>query len=97
VAFVLAYGVASGACISLLAFYVSFVLKSFWRGLGFASLMTVLFGVLYALLQAEDYALLMGSLLLFGVLAIVMILTRRLDWFAIGDAPAASAPGMPAR
>jgi inner membrane protein len=89
VAFALAYGVASTACIGLLAFYVSFVLRSAWRGLGFASLMALLFGVLYGLLQAEDYALLMGSLLLFGTLAIVMILTRHLDWFALsGEAGA---------
>lgn len=95
VKFGVAYVVAATACICLLAFYVSYVLRSFWRGLGFASLMGVLFGVLYALLQSEDYALLMGSLLLFGVLAIVMILTRRLDWFTLGDtAPSGSAlPG----
>ncbi|MDF3030108.1 MAG: hypothetical protein K0R03_666 [Moraxellaceae bacterium] len=86
VKFGVAYAIAAGGCSTLLAFYVSFVLKSFWRGMGFASLMGVLFGVLYGLLQSEDYALLMGSLLLFGVLAIVMILTRRLDWFSLGEA-----------
>lgn len=85
VRFVVAYAAAAGACTLLLAFYVSYVLRSAWRGLGFAGLMGMLFGVLYALLQAEDYALLMGTLLLFVVLAIVMVLTRRLDWFAIGD------------
>lgn len=97
VAFAWAYGVASGACIGLLVFYVSFVLRSFWRGLGFASLMGVLFGVLYALLQAEDYALLMGSLLLFGVLAIVMVLTRRLDWFSIGEGNSGAPSAAPLR
>ncbi|MOA58073.1 Inner membrane protein CreD [compost metagenome] len=40
--------------------------------------------MLYGLLRAEDYALLMGSLLLFGVLAGVMVLTRKLDWYGIG-------------
>lgn len=83
--FAQAYALASAACTALLAFYVSHVLRSAWRGLGFASLMGTLFGVLYALLQAEDFALLMGTLLLFVVLAVVMVLTRRLDWFALGD------------
>lgn len=89
VPFALAYGIASGSCIGLLVFYVSYVLRSAWRGLGFAGLMAVLFGALYALLQAEDYALLLGTLLLFGVLAIVMILTRHVDWFALSEAPVA--------
>lgn len=83
--FVQAYGAAAAACSALLAFYVSYVLQSVWRGLGFAGLMGMLFGVLYGLLQAEDYALLMGSVLLFILLAVVMILTRHLDWFALGE------------
>lgn len=90
--FALAYAAAASACTALLAFYVSYVLRSAWRGLGFASLMGLLFGVLYALLQSEDYALLMGALLLFVLLAVVMILTRRLDWFAVGEGEA----GVPA-
>ena len=36
--------------------------------------------MLYWILRSEDYSLLMGSLLLFGVLAILMIATRRIDW-----------------
>ena len=41
--------------------------------------------MLYGLLSAEDYALLMGSLLLFGLLGVFMILTRRLDWYRVGQ------------
>jgi inner membrane protein len=40
----------------------------------------VLYGYLFVLLQLEDYALLMGSLGLFAILALVMFLTRRIDW-----------------
>jgi inner membrane protein len=32
---------------------------------------------------SEDTALLMGSLLLFGLLTLVMVITRRLDWYAL--------------
>jgi inner membrane protein involved in colicin E2 resistance len=42
-------------------------------------------GTLYGLVGADDYALLMGSILLFALLAAVMILTRRVDWFALGQ------------
>ena len=40
--------------------------------------------LLYGLLSAEDYALLMGSLLVFGLLAVVMVLTRRVSWNNMG-------------
>jgi inner membrane protein len=41
--------------------------------------------LLYGLLSAEDYALLMGSLLLFGLLGVFMVLTRKLDWYGLGQ------------
>jgi len=84
VSFDLAYALAAGACIALQGFYLSHVLHSVRRGLGFAGLLTALFGALYGLLINEDTALLMGSLLLFGLLAMVMVITRRLDWYGIG-------------
>ena len=42
------------------------------------------YGLLYGLLGAEDYALQMGSLLLFGLLDVFMVLTRKLHWYAVG-------------
>lgn len=86
--FALAYLVASGACVGLLAFYVGHVLHSLARGLGFGGLLAGLYAVLYVLLLSEDYALLLGSLLLFAVLGAVMIMTRRVDWYRVGGAPA---------
>jgi inner membrane protein len=44
---------------------------------------TFFYAILYVLLKAEDYSLLCGSLLLFGLLASVMIATRRIDWYAL--------------
>ena len=52
-------------------------------GLAFGALLGALYGVLYMLLSAEDYALLAGSVLLFGLLAGVMIATRRVDWYQL--------------
>jgi inner membrane protein len=89
VGFALAYLLSSAACVGLIAFYVSHVLRSPRRGLGFGCGLAVLYGCLYGLLSADDYALLMGSLLLFAVLAAVMILTRKVNWSAIGAANAA--------
>jgi inner membrane protein len=39
--------------------------------------------VLYLLLQLEQRALLLGSLLLFAVLAALMVATRGVDWYAL--------------
>lgn len=40
-----------------------------------------LYSLLYGLLSAEDYALLMGSLLVFVVLSLIMMLTRTVNWY----------------
>jgi len=82
--FWMAYVVSAAACIGLQAVYLSGVLRSRVRGLGFAGMLTVLYGALYGLLISENNALLMGSLLLFAVLATAMWVTRRIDWYELG-------------
>ena len=37
---------------------------------------------LYITLRQQDYALLMGTVALFLVLALVMYVTRKVDWYA---------------
>lgn len=82
-AFGLSYIIASVACVSLISFYVSFVLRSTTRGMIFAGTLTGLYSALYMLIRSEDYALLMGSGLLFGVLTFIMVITRDIDWYKI--------------
>lgn len=86
--FALAYAISAAACVALVGFYVCHVLHSWLRGGGFTLGLAALYGLLYGLLSAEDYALLMGSLLVFGLLACVMLLTRKLDWYGVGKTPA---------
>lgn len=83
--FAAAYLIASGACIGLVAFYVGHVLRSVTRGTVFGGLLGALYGFLYVILQSEDYALLLGALLLFAALAIVMIITRHVDWYRLAE------------
>ncbi|MBK5970728.1 inner membrane CreD family protein [Thiorhodovibrio litoralis] len=33
--------------------------------------------------MSEEAAILMGSLLMFGLVTLTMVLTRRLDWYAL--------------
>ncbi|MDH5669909.1 MAG: cell envelope integrity protein CreD [Nitrospira sp.] len=82
--FGLSYLIAGGACVTLLGVYTTYILKSIVRSAGFTGMMGALYGVLYILLRQEDYALLMGSLLLFTILAFVMLITRNIDWYDIG-------------
>ncbi len=81
--FFIAYLVASTGCIALLTHYLRHVLDGWRPALGISGLLVALYGVLYGILQSEDNALMMGSLLLFGVLAAVMVATRRIDWYNV--------------
>jgi inner membrane protein len=83
IAFGYAYAIATFACVGLITAYLVRALKSLWLGLGFGTALAGLYAMLFALLKAEDYSLLGGSLLLFALLATVMLATRRLDWYAV--------------
>ena len=80
VSFELAYAAAAAACVGLIAVYAKGVLGGWARAVPTAAALSVLFGVLYVVLQSELHALLAGSLLLFAVLAGVMLMTRDLKW-----------------
>ncbi|HWS70661.1 MAG TPA: cell envelope integrity protein CreD [Thermoanaerobaculia bacterium] len=75
-----AYAIASAATIGLISSYGAALLRSRLRVLGLAGVLTLLYSYLYVLLQLEDWALLMGSIGLFLILALVMYATRRVDW-----------------
>lgn len=92
IAFRWAYSIAVLCCTSLLLFYVRYMLKSLRSALAFSLMIVILYGLLYVIVQAEDFALLMGSLLVFGVLATLMIVTRKIDWYNLAEAAAAPSP-----
>ncbi|MED5620417.1 cell envelope integrity protein CreD [Ideonella sp. BN130291] len=78
-----AYLAASVACTALLAFYGAHLLGGARAGLAFGAGLGLLYAALYALLQMEQTALVLGSLLLFAVLAGVMVATRRINWYTL--------------
>ena len=83
--FALAYGVSSAACISLMTFYVSYVLKSIARSLLFSTILAAMYGTMFVILQSEDYTLMLGSVLVFVLIAVMMFLTRHVDWYELGQ------------
>jgi len=83
--FGVAYLVAAVACIGLVGTYLSSSLGRMSSGVSIVTVLSGLYGMLYAILKSEDNALLMGSLLLFVALAAVMIVTRKLDWYKLAS------------
>jgi len=77
-----AYLIASVATVAVIAGYSRAVLGGGSRAVVMGGGLALLYGYFYILLQLEDYALLMGSVGLFAVLAGIMYFTRRVDWYA---------------
>jgi inner membrane protein len=82
--FPLAYTVASFSVVALVAGYSMVVLHHIRRALFVIAVVSLLYAYLYILLMNEDYALLIGSVGLFLILAAIMYATRRVDWYAVG-------------
>ena len=85
--FLTAYTVSGTACVLLIGSYLAGLLKSQKSAWAFSSGIALLYAVLYGVLQSEDNALLMGTLILFIALAAVMLLTRRMDWYGLSTNP----------
>ena len=81
--FDVAYGLSTTGVVVLIAGYARAILRSGRLGATVGAVLVILYGYLYVILQLESYALLMGSLGLFGVLAAAMYFTRKIDWYAI--------------
>ncbi|HEY8879260.1 MAG TPA: cell envelope integrity protein CreD [Roseateles sp.] len=84
--FLVAYLIAAGAAAAVLTQYAAAMLGGWLRGAAFGSGIALLYGALYVLLSREQAALAIGAVLLFTVLATVMTLTRKLDWYGLARA-----------
>lgn len=75
-----AYLGAATALVALLTIYVAGVVSRSGPAWVMGGAMSAAYGALYVILGSEDYALLLGAGLVFSVLALLMIGTRRFDW-----------------
>jgi len=100
--FALAYAVSAIASTALVVAYSVGILQHRSHALTMLALLSGLYAFLYVTLRAEQYAMLIGAVALFAILAAVMYLTRRLDWYHVslgiagdwptpGDGPPAQA------
>ena len=92
-----AYAVAAAAVALIVGGYAMAVLRERRAGLLLGGVLVLIYAILYGLIAAEEYALLIGSLVLLVMVALMMYLTRRIDWYAYVPTTTGSStpPGMP--
>ena len=78
-----AYAVSSTGATLLIGGYSRAILKGTRQAVSVIGSLAVLYSFLYLLLRLEDYALMAGTIGVFLVLAFVMFVTRRMDWYSL--------------
>ncbi|MGJ8549053.1 cell envelope integrity protein CreD [Winogradskyella wichelsiae] len=78
--FLKAYLIAGVSVILLITLYSKSMLKNFKFSALIGLSLTALYAFIYVIIQLENYALLVGSVGLFLILAIVMFVSRKIDW-----------------
>jgi inner membrane protein len=82
IGFTLSYLIATVAATGLITWYCSHFLGGGMRTLMIGGGLLGVYTFLYITLRQQDYALLMGTIALFVLLAVVMYVTRKIDWYA---------------
>lgn len=84
ISFSAAYIISAAASGLLVSMYVASITRRFFLGCSMGGAFVVLYCYLFFSLKSEDYALLIGSLFAFTILASVMFITRKVDWNSLG-------------
>ena len=78
--FIKAYLMAGSAVVLLISIYSISILKNYRFPVFIFSSLTALYTFIYVIISLESYALLVGSIGLFVILALVMFFSRKIDW-----------------
>lgn len=78
--FTLSYAIATTMTIGLLTFYLSGILKIKKTAITIGGMLLLLYTYIFILIQMEIYALLVGSIGLFIILAIIMYCSLKINW-----------------
>jgi inner membrane protein len=78
-----AYALSAASITLMIGAYSRAVLKGTRQAGSVVASLALLYGFLYLLLRLQDYALLAGSIALVVVLAGLMYVTRRMDWYEL--------------
>ena len=75
-----AYMIAALATIGLIAWFVKGILLSGKPSTVLSTVLVLVYSYVFTILQLQDYALLLGSIGLFLMLAVIMYFSRRIQW-----------------
>lgn len=78
-----AYLLSATAVTLMISGYAKAIVSNSRFALTILGILTILYSYLFIVLQLEDYALIMGSIGLLIILAVVMHLTRKINWYAV--------------
>ena len=78
-----AYALAASACVGLIGWYTYYVLGSIKRAAIFTAILAGLYASFYGILTVEDLNLLLGAVFCFVLIAAVMVMTRKIDWYQV--------------
>ena len=81
--FNMAYLTSSVLTLFLISFYTGAILKSMKIRALIMGILLTLYIFIFSIIQMEDYALLLGSIGMFMILAVVMFFSRKIDWYSI--------------
>jgi inner membrane protein len=84
VSFSWAFGIAASLLVLIVTPYTGVVLGGRRRGYVVGAMMSLTYCLLYVLVSAQHFALLLGSLALLLAIASLMYLTRNVDWYLYG-------------
>lgn len=85
IGFDLAYMISAAAITLLITLYANCVISNRSFTFTIFGILVIVYSYLYMVLQLEDYALLAGSIGLFGILSAVMYITRNIDWYSLNE------------
>jgi inner membrane protein len=81
IGFAFAYLAAATSVVFLIGGYAAAVLRARRAGALLAATLALVYALLYGLVISEQYSLLMGAVALLAVVAGLMYLTRKVDWY----------------
>jgi len=83
--FKIAYLLSAITIIGLVTLYSKSIFKAWRPALLEALILVFVYGFIFVILQLEDYSLLVGSLGLLAILSLVMLVSRKIDWYSIAQ------------
>jgi len=81
--FNISYLISAIATIMLIFLYINAILKSKQLAMLLLGILSLTFSFIFIIIQQQDYALLFGSIGIFTILALVMYISRKIDWYNI--------------